>query len=244
MFNGCSKEFGQVKGRVVTQVLVIVRSMNLNVSNIPRVLSLLIGFLISAFALNTFANELSKSRDCTVIELEPEIDPNLTTEENIQKLTEQFFESVNTVQHCDVSTDAASSGGGGAAGGGAAGGGATGGGTTAASSDIAGTESVLTEPAEAPANLASDAELSAIQSEINEALQTSSGAEATGQQGATSAEAQDGNNGAIPDDIPPADNDSVFEAQIRAAAENETDPEVKKNLWNEYRKYKGLPIEE
>jgi hypothetical protein len=55
---------------------------------------------------------------------------------------------------------------------------------------------------------------------------------------------QDGNNGAIPDDIPPADNDSVFEAQIRAAAENETDPEVKKNLWNEYRKYKGLPIEE
>ena len=45
-----------------------------------------------------------------------------------------------------------------------------------------------------------------------------------------------------PNDIPPADNDSIFEKQIREAAENETDPEVKERLWNEYRKYKGLPV--
>jgi len=45
-----------------------------------------------------------------------------------------------------------------------------------------------------------------------------------------------------PDDIPPADNDSVFEKQIRQAAENETDPELRERLWNEYRKYKGLPV--
>ena len=48
-------------------------------------------------------------------------------------------------------------------------------------------------------------------------------------------------NGKTPDDIPDADNDSVFEAQIRAAAMAETDPDTKKNLWNEYRRYKGLP---
>ena len=48
-------------------------------------------------------------------------------------------------------------------------------------------------------------------------------------------------NGRTPDDIPDADNDSVFEAQIRAAAMAETDPVTKKNLWNEYRRYKGLP---
>jgi hypothetical protein len=198
------------------------------------------------------ASELSKTRDCTVIELEPEIDPNMTTQENIQRLTEQFFESVNTVQHCEPPTDSASSGGGGgggaagggAAGGGAAGGGAAGGGAAAASSDIAGTEAVITESAEGVATSPADSELSAIQSEIDEALKGSSGAEATAEKGAAATEVQDGNNGAIPDDIPPADNDSVFEAQIRAAAENETDPEVKKNLWNEYRKYKGLPIEE
>lgn len=49
------------------------------------------------------------------------------------------------------------------------------------------------------------------------------------------------NNGKLPDDIPPADNDSILEAQIRQAAINEPDPELKKKLWNEYRKYKGLP---
>ncbi len=49
------------------------------------------------------------------------------------------------------------------------------------------------------------------------------------------------NNGKLPEDIPPADNDSVLEAQIRQAAINEKDPVVQKRLWNEYRKYKGLP---
>ena len=48
-------------------------------------------------------------------------------------------------------------------------------------------------------------------------------------------------NGKTPDDIPDADNDSVFEAQIRAAAMAETDPDTKRNLWNEYRRFKGLP---
>ncbi len=49
-------------------------------------------------------------------------------------------------------------------------------------------------------------------------------------------------SGKIPDDIPPADNDSVLEEQIRQAAINETDPAIKAKLWNEYRKYKGLPV--
>lgn len=48
-------------------------------------------------------------------------------------------------------------------------------------------------------------------------------------------------NGKLPEDIPPADNDSVLEAQIRQAAIEETDPVLKKKLWNEYRRYKGLP---
>ena len=48
-------------------------------------------------------------------------------------------------------------------------------------------------------------------------------------------------NGKIPEDIPPADNDSVLEAQIREAAMNEPDPVVREKLWDEYRKYKGIP---
>ncbi len=45
-------------------------------------------------------------------------------------------------------------------------------------------------------------------------------------------------NGALPEDIPPADNDTVLQKQIRAAAMKETDAEKKKKLWDMYRKYK------
>ena len=48
--------------------------------------------------------------------------------------------------------------------------------------------------------------------------------------------------GKDPEDIPPEDNDSALEAQIRQAAIEETDPELKKRLWDEYRRYKGLPV--
>lgn len=48
-------------------------------------------------------------------------------------------------------------------------------------------------------------------------------------------------SGKLPEDIPSADNDSALAAQIRHAAENETDPVKKARLWNEYRKYRGLP---
>ena len=48
-------------------------------------------------------------------------------------------------------------------------------------------------------------------------------------------------NQQLPKDIPIDDNDSVLEKQIKLAAMNEKDPEKKKRLWNEYRKYKGLP---
>jgi hypothetical protein len=35
-----------------------------------------------------------------------------------------------------------------------------------------------------------------------------------------------------------AADDDVVARQLREAAENETDPELKKKLWEEYRKYK------
>ncbi len=48
-------------------------------------------------------------------------------------------------------------------------------------------------------------------------------------------------NGKIPEDIPPENNDDILAQRIRSAAENETDPVKQARLWNEYRKYKGLP---
>jgi len=46
-----------------------------------------------------------------------------------------------------------------------------------------------------------------------------------------------GNNGAPPD-TPDGNDDDVVARQLREAAEKETDPVLKKKLWEEYRKYK------
>lgn len=67
---------------------------------------------------------------------------------------------------------------------------------------------------------------------------------ASGQAGGGTVNDKTLNNGKLPEDIPSADNDSVLEAQIRQAAINEKDPVVQKRLWNEYRKYKGMPTVE
>ena len=55
-------------------------------------------------------------------------------------------------------------------------------------------------------------------------------------------------NGKLPEDIPPADNDDIpladnddiIAKQIRAAALAEPDPLKQAKLWNEYRRYKGI----
>jgi hypothetical protein len=51
------------------------------------------------------------------------------------------------------------------------------------------------------------------------------------------AQRQDGRQG-VPPDIPDGSDDDVVARQLREAAEKETDPELKKKLWEEYRKYK------
>jgi hypothetical protein len=45
-----------------------------------------------------------------------------------------------------------------------------------------------------------------------------------------------------PPDIPNATNDDVVARQLREAALREPDPQLREKLWNEYRKYTGLPI--
>ena len=65
-----------------------------------------------------------------------------------------------------------------------------------------------------------------------------SGADASQGEGAgTGAQRQGGRQG-VPPDIPDGSDDDVVARQLREAAEKETDPELKKKLWEEYRKYK------
>ena len=49
-------------------------------------------------------------------------------------------------------------------------------------------------------------------------------------------------NGQVPEDIPPADHDSIIAKQLREAAMEETDPVKQAELWNNYRKHKNLPL--
>jgi|MDSZ01.1.fsa_nt_gb hypothetical protein len=51
-----------------------------------------------------------------------------------------------------------------------------------------------------------------------------------------------GSNGKLPEDIPQDDNDDVLAKQIKNAALKEKDPEKREKIWNEYRKYKNLPL--
>ena len=47
-----------------------------------------------------------------------------------------------------------------------------------------------------------------------------------------------GNRDHTPDDVGDGSDDDVVARQLREAAEKETDPELRKRLWEEYRHYK------
>ncbi|MDM3870733.1 hypothetical protein QSV34_05140 [Porticoccus sp. W117] len=60
-----------------------------------------------------------------------------------------------------------------------------------------------------------------------------------GAQGGGGGIGQAGQNAAIPNDIPDGRDDDIVARQIREAAQNETDPELREKLWDEYRRYKN-----
>jgi hypothetical protein len=230
--------------------------------------------------------ELSKTYDCTTIELEAVIDQNASREDNLERLSHQFFQSVNRIEHCDreLQTDSDLSSSSSAADASAddtadasnnaeanasadaddpaqltAGpGGASTSPTTAQatpSNSLVGTS--LTEDlpnmfAPSASNMAGTAPMAdpadigtaTSNMTVTETDAESETAVAARPQMQQAEPDQRLTNGKIPDDIPNADNDSAFEVQIRAAAMAETDPDTQKNLWNEYRRYKGLPEQE
>jgi hypothetical protein len=57
--------------------------------------------------------------------------------------------------------------------------------------------------------------------------------------GAGTGTRRQGGGQGTPPDIPDGSDDDVVARQLREAAEKETDPELKKKLWEEYRKYKA-----
>ena len=207
-------------------------------------------------------------RDCAPGEVHADVDGRpLTPEEKIARMDEALRESLARFDECQAAASVSADGGsdvegarGGATGGGGSDGSVSGeggdGGTAQADGAV---ESVAAEgvqgteaPEEAGATVhgGGDGTAQAAGTVESVAAEGVQGTEAPQETGATAAgsERPTSSGGVrsdtsddIPDDIPEPDNDSVLEAQIRRAAMEETDPRIRAELWNEYRKYKGLP---
>lgn len=206
------------------------------------------------FQSTAYAEEsLSDTFDCTDVSVDYLEDSSLTQEERLRLMDKAFFQSLNKFELCQEAKKMAKasggSNGGGGSGGGSGGssgsggnGGNTGGdsgdealetggmasGESAASSTMSGTEAPQNYPPAEGLEGSGDASAQQSSQDVAEA-------------GSKSGGNMQSSNGKLPDDIPPAKNDDALAAQIRYAAENESDPEKSKQLWNEYRKYKGLP---
>ncbi len=170
--------------------------------------------------------------DCTDVKVDYTDDPTLTLDEKLALMDRALTESLSKYDACLTAN--AKSGGGGTEGDGEKGD-ANGTGSVA-SSDMSGTEAP-TQQASTPGSTAGQPPA------IDNRAWSNPDAPADDVP-ANSTDKPDqhvSKNGKIPEDIPPADNDSVLERQIRQAAINEPDPVLRAKLWNEYRKYKGLP---
>jgi len=172
------------------------------------------------------SSSIGAADDCTGISIDFKDAANLTRQERIDMMDKALLNSLNKSERCRNAhsrSSAAAGGGGGAAGAGSEGEGNAQQGSSTASSSMSGTNAAIEKDSSSGDQTRVD------DAPVNkETHGRTKGVHVLG-------------NGKIPGDIPPADNDSVLEEQIRQAAVNETDPVIKKKLWDEYRQYKGLP---
>jgi len=187
---------------------------------------------------------MGDSIDCTDVRVLYVDDPSLTHEERLYLMDKAFRESLEKFELCRSAKEAAAASKeaetngatadsgespGGASGDSSGQAGGTSAGESAASSAMSGTE--------APEN---DSSAEATETASQGGLQ---GSQNQKEAGGNTGGRLNQSNGKLPEDIPSAQNDDALAAQIRYAAENETDPVKREQLWNEYRKYKGLPTQ-
>ena len=195
------------------------------------------------------ASSLGEAVDCTKVHVDYSNDPTLTREERLRLMDQAFFESLSRFELCQAAARAKAKSAAGAGNNGSNGSnggsgengadnnsadaGAQKGGTSAggsvASSTMSGTEVGKTSQKIPSADGIESAETASLP-----------GSQAIDEVKSQSAKNSTLANGKLPDDIPSAKNDDALAAQIRYAAENEPDPVKSAQLWNEYRKYKGL----
>jgi len=165
------------------------------------------------FAASGDLGSVSQAGDCTTIDLAYESNADVLTDAEISARRDaQHLASLNQFERCIEQAN-------GQAGGGGVGGAGSGGGSVGvASGGVSGTQT--------PENLEPLDQIDEERAEDEVSTDVVIASQA---------------NGRAPQDIPSADSDGALAAQIRAAAESETNPDRRARLWNEYRKIKGLP---
>lgn len=178
-------------------------------------------------AVSSFADEsLSSGIDCSEISINYADNPDLTRAERIAAMEAAFYDSVNRFETCNLSnsSQASSQSANQSANSGS---GASDGSESAEDNESNNTEGTV-ESVASPVLAGTEIDV-----EPPELYSSESDTEITVLSSAAA-------NGAIPEDIPDANNDDAVAAQIRLAAELEKNPEKKEKLWDEYRKYKGI----
>jgi len=182
-------------------------------------------------AVSSFADEsLSSGIDCSEISINYADNPDLTRAERIAAMEAAFYDSVNRFETCNLSnssqasSQSASQSSNSDSGSGS---GASDGSESVEDNENNNTEGTV-ESVASPVLAGTEIDV-----EPPELYSSESDTEITVLSSAAA-------NGAIPEDIPDANNDDAVAAQIRLAAELEKNPEKKEKLWDEYRKYKGI----
>ena len=187
--------------------------------------------LMCVYSQSSADEALGSTIDCSEVAIDYVDRPDMTHSERLEEMDKAFYESVNRFELCNLSNQASSSSESASAGSDA--------GLDATESGESGFESVAS-PLITGTETESTIPLSDFPEDpgIPENIPENTGDEAVAIYRGS------GGNGALPEDIPDTNNDDVVAAQIRLAAEIEKDPVKKERLWNEYRKYKGLPVKD
>jgi hypothetical protein len=188
---------------------------------------------------------IGESIDCTDVRVHYVDDPTLTHQERLRLMDKAFLESLDKFELCRAAQEMAAASNGTAGNGATADSGAL---SNEASKDSPENANGEADSTSAGASAASPTMSGTESDSLAEGIETAAQGGLQGYQNPKEAGGNTGGrlkqaNGKLPDDIPSVQNDDALAAQIRYAAENETDPVKREQLWNEYRKYKGLPTQ-
>ena len=186
----------------------------------------LIIMLIGAISQASADETLGSSIDCSDVEINYVDNPEWTHSERLKAMDRAFFKSVDRFELCNLSNQSSSS-------------------PSSSSASASGTNQASSNGSESGSGSVANQEITGTETESTLSQDNSSENSNEPENANNESVKVNGGsttNGVKPKDIPATDNDDVIAAQIRLAAEIEKDPVKKEKLWNEYRKYKGLPV--